>query len=123
MLIEIGRSSPYQPIHRNAAGQPDYAIPLTLECRQEAENLWSGLCPETGTVAVAASANAVQAELESNVLLQLSELEALSDLPAHLEQWGIVPIPLAAAAADPAGKLIPAGKGTIEAPAKKPSRE
>ena len=116
MLIEVGLTVPYQPIHINAAGVRDYAIPLTLEY-ERLPSVWTGQCRETGTATFAETKQEVQEALEANVLLQLSELESLSDLPAHLEQWGIVPVPL-----DPpptADSPAPAGKGSIAAPLKK----
>lgn len=95
----------FHPIHINSFGSPDYCIPLTLEYRQEA-GWWTGHCRVTGAAAYAKSRAQAREELESNILLQLSELESLSDLPGHLAQWGIVTIPLnndgSAATAGPA---------------------
>ena len=115
MLIEVGLTVPYQPLHINAAGVPDYAIPLTLEYERQT-SVWTGQCRETGTATFAETKQEVQEALEANVLLQLSELESISDLPAHLEQWGIVPLPLADP--PPTDKPAPAGKGSIAAPEK-----
>lgn len=90
-------------VHINCFGSPDYCIPLTLELRQEA-GWWTGHCRETGTAAFTNTRAQVREELESNILLQLSELESLSDLPGHLAEWGIIPIPLnSASPAAPAG--------------------
>ena len=114
MLLEIGRTVPYQPIRKDAAGVPDYALPLTLECRQETDDCWTGECRETGTATFAATADQVLAELAANVLLQLSELEAMGQLPASLEKWGIAPLPLRESASP-----APAGPGSIAAPPEK----
>ena len=106
---------PYQPIHYNAAGVPDYAIPLTLQY-QRLPSVWIGHCQETDTVGWGYTKEEVQEVLESNILLQLSELESISDLPAHLEQWGILPVPLETPPT--ANRPAPAGKGSIAAPEK-----
>ena len=115
MLIEVGLTVPYQPVHINAAGVPDYAIPLTLDYERQT-TVWTGQCRETGTATYAETKQEVQEALEANVLLQLSELESLSDLPAHLEQWSIIPVPLETPPT--ASRPAPAGKGSIAAPEK-----
>ena len=112
MLIEIGRAVPYQLLRRDPAGQPDYGIPLTLECKEEKPGLWSGRCRQTGDIVLAASVDQAQKELESALLARLAKLEKTSHLPWHLEQWGIVPINLRAAELGTA----PPGKGSITAP-------